>query len=114
MPKYVVSTTLEAPEWANTHVIADNVVERVTELKHAPGQEIVQYGYGSVTRLLLAHDLLDELRLWVHPMILGDGQPERSAVRRGAGDPLRAHRRHAAQRRERDPQLCQRRQTASE
>ena len=50
MPKYVVSTTLEAPEWANTHVIADNVVERVTELKHAPGQDIVQYGYGSVTR----------------------------------------------------------------
>jgi dihydrofolate reductase len=73
MPKYVVSTTLENPEWANTRVIADNVVERLTELKQAPGQDIVQYGYGSVTRLLLQHDLLDELRLWVHPLILGSG-----------------------------------------
>ena len=48
---------------------------RLTRLKHAPGQDIVQYGYGSVTRLLLEHGLLDELRLWVHPLIVGTGSP---------------------------------------
>jgi dihydrofolate reductase len=75
MPKYVVSTTLEEPEWANTQVISDNVVERLTELKQAPGKDIVQYGYGVLTRLLLEHGLLDELRLWIHPLILGTGNP---------------------------------------
>ena len=75
MPKYVVSTTLTDPEWTNTHVIADDVPGRVRELKQAGGKHIVQYGFGDVTRLLLEHDLLDELRLWVHPLIVGSGKP---------------------------------------
>jgi dihydrofolate reductase len=73
MPKYVVSTTLTEPEWANTHVIEDDVVTRITQLKQAAGGDIVQYGFGAVSRLLLEHGLLDELRLWVHPLILGRG-----------------------------------------
>jgi dihydrofolate reductase len=75
MPKYVVSTTLEDPEWNNTHVIAGDVVAEVTRLKRAPGKDIVQYGFGAVSRLLLEHGLLDELRLWVHPLIVGNGSP---------------------------------------
>lgn len=75
MRKYVVSTTLTEPQWNNTHVIDGNVIAEVTRLKQAPGKDIVQYGYGAVSRLLLANDLLDELRLWVHPLILGAGKP---------------------------------------
>jgi len=75
MPKYVVSTTLTDPEWNNTRVIADDVVGELTRLKQAPGKDIVQYGFGAVSRLLLEHGLLDELRLWVHPLIVGAGSP---------------------------------------
>jgi dihydrofolate reductase len=73
MPKYVVSTTLEDPEWSNTEVIDGDVVARVRQLKDEYGKDIVQYGFGDVSRLLLEHGLLDELRLWVHPLILGRG-----------------------------------------
>jgi dihydrofolate reductase len=75
MPKYVVSTTLRDPEWNNTHVIDADVAGEITRLQQAPGKNIVQYGFGVVTRLLLKHGLLDELRLWVHPLILGRGDP---------------------------------------
>jgi dihydrofolate reductase len=75
MPKYVVSTTLSDPEWNNTKVIDGDVVAEVTRLKQAPGESIVQYGFGAVSRLLLEHGLLDELRLWIHPLILGAGTP---------------------------------------
>ena len=75
MPKYVVSTTLKNPEWNNTHVISGDVAGEIARLKQAPGKNIVQYGYGVVTRLLLEHGLLDELRLWVHPLIVGSGGP---------------------------------------
>ncbi len=75
MPKYVVSTTLKDPEWNNTQVIGGDVVAEITQLKQAPGKNIVQYGFGAVSRLLLEHGLLDELRLWVHPLIVGAGRP---------------------------------------
>ncbi len=75
MPKYVVSTTLKDPEWHNTSVIDGDVVAEITRLKQAPGKDIVQYGYGVVSRLLLEHGLLDELRLWIHPLIVGAGRP---------------------------------------
>ena len=75
MPKYVVSTTLTDPGWANTQVIDGDVVAQVRRLKDEYGKDIVQYGFGSVSRLLLEHGLLDELRLWVHPLILGHGSP---------------------------------------
>jgi dihydrofolate reductase len=75
MPKYVVSTTLKDPEWNNTHVVDGDVVAEITRLKQASGKDIVQYGFGAVSRLLLEHGLLDELRLWVHPLILGTGRP---------------------------------------
>jgi dihydrofolate reductase len=75
MPKYVVSTTLKDPDWNNTQVIDGDVAARVRQLKEESAQDIVQYGFGPVSRLLLEHGLLDELRLWVHPLILGRGDP---------------------------------------
>jgi dihydrofolate reductase len=75
MPKYVVSTTLTDPEWENTRVISGDVAAEIERLKAADGRDIVQYGYGVVTRLLLERDLLDEVRLWFHPLILGRGEP---------------------------------------
>jgi dihydrofolate reductase len=86
MEKWVVSTTLTQPEWHNSEVIAGDVAAEIAERKAQDGGDIVQYGFGPVTDLLLAHGLLDELRLWVHPFMLGTGdasdllfRPERAA-----------------------------------
>jgi len=76
MPKYVVSTTLRDPDWANTTVISDDVAERIQQLKDEPGQDIVQYGFGVVSTLLMEHGLLDELRLWIHPLFVGKGSTD--------------------------------------
>ena len=105
MAKYVVSTTLKDPEWNNTHVIDGDVAAEITRLKQAPGKNIVQYGFGVVSRLLLEHGLLDELRLWVHPLIVGSRPPERSAVRRRPRGRLRPDRHDDAQQRDRHPEL---------
>jgi dihydrofolate reductase len=73
MRKYVVSSTLRAPAWNNTAVLSGDVAGAVRALKQEPGQDIVQYGIGPVTRLLLEHGLLDEMRLWLHPLFVGSG-----------------------------------------
>ena len=75
MPKYVVSSTLRDPEWSNTTVISDDPVGAIRSLKEQPGKDIVQYGFGPLSHALVEHDLLDELRLWFHPLILGRGEP---------------------------------------
>jgi dihydrofolate reductase len=71
MRKVVVSTTLTDPQWANTEVISGDVVDHVRRLKAEDGGHIVQYGIGDVTRPLLDHGLFDELRLWIHPQVVG-------------------------------------------
>ena len=71
MAKYVVSSTLTDPEWDNTHVIGGDVIAAIRRLKEQPGQDIVQYGFGQLSYALLEHGLLDELRLWVHPLFFG-------------------------------------------
>jgi dihydrofolate reductase len=73
MPKYVVSTTLTEPDWANTTVISSDVADAIASLKAEPGQDIVQYGFGAVSTLMMEHGLLDELRLWIHPLFVGTG-----------------------------------------
>jgi dihydrofolate reductase len=75
MTKYVVSSTLGEAGWTNTSVIADDVPEAMRRLKDAPGQNIVQYGFGRLSYTLMEHGLLDELRLWVHPYVVGSGGP---------------------------------------
>ena len=74
-PKYVVSTTLEAPlEWKNSTLIGENVAEEVSRLKQQPGKDISISGSGTLVRSLLAYDLIDELRLMVHPVVVGEGK----------------------------------------
>jgi dihydrofolate reductase len=85
MEKLVASTTLSDPEWNNTTVIAEGLVEEVGRRKEA-GEDIVQYGFGPVTRTLLDAGLLDELRLWVHPVMIGGGEPSDLLFRDGSGD----------------------------
>jgi dihydrofolate reductase len=69
--KYVASTTLKDPSWNNTQVLEADVADAVRELKERPGNNIVMYGAGPVTRELVKHGLLDELHLWVHPVVVG-------------------------------------------
>jgi dihydrofolate reductase len=71
MAKYVVSSTLTDPEWNNTTVISRDPIDAIRRLKEQPGLDIVQYGFGQLSYALLEHGLLDELRLWVHPLFVG-------------------------------------------
>jgi dihydrofolate reductase len=74
-PKFVVSTTLEEPlEWNNSTLIKGDVAEEVTRLKQQAGGDISITGSGTLVRSLLADDLLDELRLMVHPIVVGSGK----------------------------------------
>lgn len=73
--KYVVSTTLEEPlEWSNTTLIRENVVEEIEGLKRAPGKDIVISGSATLVRSLLEYGLLDELKLMIHPILVGSGK----------------------------------------
>jgi dihydrofolate reductase len=74
LPKYVVSTTLEQAEWNNSRLIKGNVVEEVSKLKAMPGGDILVAGSGQLVRALMEHDLVDEYRLMVFPVILGSGK----------------------------------------
>jgi len=74
MPKYVVSSTLEEPEWNNTTVLQGDVVEEVSKLKQAVDGDIVVHGSARLVQTLVEHDLVDELRLMVFPVVLGSGK----------------------------------------
>ena len=74
MPKYVVSSTLEDPEWNNSTVLKGDVVTEVSKLKQELDGEIVVPGSYQLARTLIEHDLVDELRLVVFPVVLGDGE----------------------------------------
>ena len=71
--KYVVSTTLTSPKWANTSVISGDLVEGVRSLKQQDGDAILMHGFGPVAKTLLREGLLDELHLWYHPVFAGVG-----------------------------------------
>lgn len=75
MPKYVASNTLTDPAWNNTHVIEGDLAAEVNRLKEELDGDIVQFGFGPVSRTLMAAGLLDRLRLWVHPFFIGHGGP---------------------------------------
>jgi dihydrofolate reductase len=74
MPKYVVSTALEDPTWTNTTVIKDNVAEEVARLKEKIDGDILVAGSGQLVQTLLDEDLVDEWRLMVFPVIVGEGK----------------------------------------
>jgi dihydrofolate reductase len=74
MPKYVVSSTLRSPEWTNSTVLAGDVPERVSGLRDDLEGTIVVHGSRQLVQTLLEHDLVDELRLMVFPVVLGGGK----------------------------------------
>jgi dihydrofolate reductase len=74
MPKYVVSSTLEDPEWNNSTVLKGGVAEEVAKLKQDVDGDVVVHGSASLVQALLEKDLVDELRLMVFPVVLGSGK----------------------------------------
>jgi dihydrofolate reductase len=74
IPKYVVSSTLEDPDWNNSTVLNGDVLEEVSKLKQELGGEIVVPASYQLGRTLIEHDLVDELRLVVFPVVLGAGK----------------------------------------
>jgi dihydrofolate reductase len=71
--KYVFSSTLETAEWTNATIISSDAGRAVAELKQEEGQDLLMYGHGPLGQALLEHQLLDELRLWLHPLLVGRG-----------------------------------------
>ncbi len=74
LPKYVVSTTLENPEWVDSHLIKENVAERISELKQQPGRNLLVAGSCTLVQSLMQHGLVDEFHLLVYPLVLGSGK----------------------------------------
>jgi dihydrofolate reductase len=75
VPKYVVSRTLEEPlAWNNSTLIKGNAAEEIAKLKRQQGKDITVLGSGELVRSLLCDGLLDELRLMVHPLVMGNGK----------------------------------------
>ncbi len=74
MPKFVVSKTLDGPEWNNSTVIKGDIAAEVSRLKQAPDHDLLVYGSGELLGTLLQHDRVDELRLMVFPVVLGSGK----------------------------------------
>jgi dihydrofolate reductase len=75
IPKYVASTTLERADWNNTTILEGDLSTAVSELKQRPGGDIISFGYGPVARELMRHRLMDEVRFWLHPVMVGKGEP---------------------------------------
>lgn len=74
LPKFVASKTLKKVEWNNSTLIKGNIADEVTRLKQQPGQDILVAGSGVLVQSLMQHDLIDEYRLMVFPIVLGSGK----------------------------------------
>lgn len=75
LPKIVLSRTLEHAEWNNTRIVRDRVAETIADLKREPGKPLVAWAGAGLVETLSRHELVDEYRLIVHPVILGGGTP---------------------------------------
>ena len=74
MPKHVASRTLEKLEWNNSHLLKGDLATAVSRLKQQPGKDIVIHGSPGLIRSLMPHNLIDEYRLLIYPIVLGRGK----------------------------------------
>jgi dihydrofolate reductase len=74
LPKYVASRTLETLEWQGAKLLQGDVPEAVARLKAQAGRELQVHGSGDLLKTLTAHDLVDEHRVFIHPLVLGSGR----------------------------------------
>ena len=72
--KYVFSNTLKKADWSNSSIVKGDVATEVAKLKSQAGKDLVIYGHGVFAQTLLSHHLLDELKLWIHPCLVGHGK----------------------------------------
>jgi dihydrofolate reductase len=85
LPKYVVSSTLHDLTWNNSHLLDGELKQEVTRLKEQPGQDLLIFGSITLIRSLMKPGLVDELRLQVHPVVVGSG----TRLFDDAGEPTR-------------------------
>lgn len=74
LPKYVISESLDHVKWSNSILVKENVIDEISKLKQESGQNIVIHGSGELINSLMQHDLIDEFRLMVFPIVLGGGK----------------------------------------
>lgn len=74
-PKVVFSKTMSAVSWNNARLAKKDIAEEVDELKHKPGKDMIIYGSGKIVAALTRLGLVDEFRMWVHPVVIGSGKP---------------------------------------
>ncbi|WP_020575922.1 dihydrofolate reductase family protein [Actinopolymorpha alba] len=88
LPKYVVSSTLTDATWNNTTVISEDPVSAIRALKEEDGPQILMHGYGPLAKNLLAEGVLDELHLWLHPVLAGVGSGDDLLLHEGLNQVL--------------------------
>jgi dihydrofolate reductase len=81
IPKIVVSRTLQTAEWNNTRLVKENITEEFVKLKQQPGRDLFIFGSAGLAATLIQHDLIDEYRLIVNPVVLGSGIPLFQSIR---------------------------------
>ena len=84
LPKIVFSTTLEQASWENAKLVRDNIAEEISKLKNQPGKDIAIFGSSELTVALTQMGLVDEYRIMVNPVVLGEGK----SLFKGLGDKL--------------------------
>ena len=82
IPKIVFSSSLDAADWQNTELVKDGVAETITEFKRQPGKDLALFGSPTLTASLIEQGLVDELRVMVHPILLGAGKSLFAALSR--------------------------------
>jgi len=75
LPKIVFSRTLEKVAWNNSRLVKDNIVQGVARLKQQPGKDMVIFGSGSIVSTFAQSGLIDDYRIFVNPVVLGNGKP---------------------------------------